>query len=195
MAHDYERLQKQIEAGLDAVRELKKMADEQKRREQPKLKLIRGGLLGGALWAGVEWLRNYKLGVVLAATAATFVGGVIAEQPHAPGADPPAAISKPTPPRSSVSPSAPPRVAAPTPRRTSPPRTYARVVPPAEPSKSAPSKTPKGKVPHVSKTPVTKTPKVLPSLPVKVPVKTPTIPVIVETPECTIGLLGLCILG
>jgi hypothetical protein len=197
MARDYESLKRRIEDGVQAAEELQKLLAELERKRKPKLRLIKGGVLGGAIWAGVEWLRNYKIAVALAATAATVVGGVIAEQPHSPGADPPAqAITKPRPvkPRTSVPSSAPPRVAAPTPRRTSPPRTRAPArVAPAE-SKSVKPVTTKPTVkPTKPSAKPTKAPVTTPA--VSIPA-TPTVPI--ETPPtgCVgIDLLGLCILG
>jgi hypothetical protein len=194
MAEDYERLQRKIEDGLDAVRELKKLADEEKRKERPKLKLVREGLIGGTIWAGVEWLRDYKIGVALTATAVAVVGGIIAEQPHSPGADPPAqAITKPATPRTSAPPTRPPSV---TPRRTSPPRTK-RVVTtrPAEVAKPKPSQLQAAPNLGAVKPPQAVRPS-KPSSP-SLPAESPSLPVVVEsTQTCTgIDLLGLCILG
>lgn len=199
MAQDYEQLQKRIEDGLDAIRELKKLAAEEKERERPKLKLVRGGLLGGAIWAGVEWLRSYKLGVALVATAATAVSGVIAEQPHSPGADPPAqAIKQPAEPRPSVLPSQTPRTVVPSPRRTSPPRTPQapqttvpmRIAPPADPAK--PTRRPAVK-PTITPKQVPKpvAPKPTVSITVTPTLESPTLPQVPVEPACTIDLLGV----
>ena len=82
MERDYEQLQREIQIGLDAIRELKRIAAEEKRKERPRLKLLKGGLLGGAIGAGVEWVKHYVAAVAIAATAVTVTGAVIAEQPH-----------------------------------------------------------------------------------------------------------------
>jgi hypothetical protein len=196
MPDDYEQLQKRIEDGVRAAEELQRLIAEMKRKDRPKLKLVRGGLVGGAIWAGVEWLRNYKLAVALAATAVTITGATIAEHPASPGADPPPASVRPsTPPRTSVSP--PPRrdpVAAPTPRppRTSPLRTEQPARPTPSLRQVAPSlgatKPPKPEQP---------TTKPIVSLPVAPTIKTPSVtPVVTTTEACSgVGLLGLCVLG
>jgi len=201
MPDDLQQLQRKIEEGLEAVRELRKLEAEKKKAARPKLRLIRGGAVGAAVWAGVEWLWGYKAAVVLTAAAVTFTGGVLAEHPDRSGADPPEhAITAPKP-RSSAPPT-PPR-AAPTPRRTSPPRTQVplatpTVVPPvrpvtARPVKPTPTLLPATPSLGVTKTPVTVSPPVKPTV---TPSVTPSIPVAVETADCTgIGILGLCLLG
>lgn len=189
MPEDYEQLQRKIEEGLQAIRELKRLKAEEQRRNRPRLRLIKGSVVGAALAAGVEWCWNYKVAVAVAAAAVTFAGGVIAEQPHSPGADPPAAVKPPA----SVKPTAPPRPkVTPTPRRTSPPRTQVpmRVEPPAEQATIKPAAKPKEKpkvTPTASRTttqPTASTPIV--SLPV-----TPTLEAPVTPASCTINLLGV----
>lgn len=212
MPEDLTQLRKTVEEGVLAAEKLQKLLAEQKRRERPKLRLIKGGMLGGAIWAGVEWLRNYKIAVALTATAAGVAGGVIADRPHTPGGDPPAqAILKPAEPRPSVPPTSTPRVVVPSPRRTSPPRTAARPTPPKAVETPRVEKTtvkppPKPPVsrpePSAPKPVAPTTTKPTLKLPVtKPPVKTtpaPTVSVTVTVPPaspCAVGILDLCILG
>jgi len=211
MAGDYEQLKRTIEDGVRAAEQLQKMLAEEKRKRRPRLKLIKGGLLVGAIWAGVEWLRDYKRVVIaLAATGITATGAVIAEHPGSPGADPPrpGIIETPRQAPPKVRPSSRPRptptvtpIRTVSPRRTSPPQTQPMRVSPPEsvetkarpsttrttrPSTTKPVAPPKTTQPIVTKT-------------VSIPV-TPTIttPPIIETQpaECAIvTVLGLCVLG
>jgi hypothetical protein len=189
MPGNLEELKKQIEDGVHAAEELQRLLAERKREERPRFRLIKGGLLGGAIAAGVEWLRGYVAAIAIAATAVTVTGAVIAERPHSPGADPPQAITRPTvKPKPPVSPTPPSVTRAP--RRTSPPRTQPTKAPVARPTPSLLPATPRlgaTKTPQQAKTAVpTKT---------VVPIVTPTI-TSAPAEDCTgIGLLGLCLLG
>jgi outer membrane biosynthesis protein TonB len=193
MPEDLQRLQRKIEEGLEAVRELKRLEAEQKKQDRPKLRLIKGSAVGAALWAGVEWLWGYKVTVAVATAAVAFTGGVIADHPDSPSADPPQVVTPPA----TARPSVPPRPkATPTPRRTSPPRTQvpARIIPPSVPASIKPTVKPKEK-PKVTPTPSRTTaqpPSSNPavSLPVT-PTVTPSVPVVSTTPKCTVDLLGI----
>lgn len=193
MEERIEELEKRIADGLEAVRELKRLkAEEPKAR--PKFRLIKGGLVGAGIWAGVEWIRNYKRVVVaLTATGITVAGAVIAEDPGSPGADPPSQVITHPPPsvptkRPTAVPTARP---SPTPQRTSPQRTQAPMrIPPAAPS-STPAKT-KEPTQVRTRTP-TETPTEAPvvSLPVT-PTITPSAAVETITAlPCAIDLLGV----
>lgn len=183
MERDYEQLQRKIEEGLDAVRELKRIEAEEKRRKRPKLRLIKGGLLGGAIWAGVEWFRDYKrIAVALTAVGVTAVGAVIAEQPHSPGADPPpAAIPTrvaPVIPRHTPRPLATPTPTIPP--RTSPLRTLAsRPIESAKPSPTLPPTVPRPRATEA-------TPTILPSV-----LATPELTETTQAIKCTVDVLGV----
>ena len=184
------QLQGKIEEGLAAARELKRLAEEERREQRPKLRLIKGGLIWGAVLAGVEWFRNYRRAAsALAVTGLVVTGGVIAEQPHSPGSDPPQtvrppAVIRPSVPTKTIATPRPPR-----PQRTSPPRTppvRARipvVVPTATPTKTA---TP---TPAPTRTP-TKAPsqELLPT-----PSLSPSVPATsaLVTTVCQLNLLGV----
>jgi hypothetical protein len=181
-------LRQRIQAGIEAADELKERLarlDQEQSRERPKLRLIKGGAVAVALFAGVEWLRGYRRATVgvLASTAAA--GGIAYLAPSIPDPpraemDPPARHLAPSPrpptPTVSVAPSPTPRSVPPTQAKASPPRTSPlRTQVPVQVPTGTPTKTPT-EVPIVS-------------LPV-----TPTITVPVtaspSTP-CTINLLGV----
>lgn len=198
MQDEYARLRKQIEEGLDALDELQRhleAAEKQAGEERPKFRLIKGGLIGAGIWAGVEWLRNSPRAAAALAFSGLAVGGlVIADPPHSPGSDPPASINPPA----SVAPTPTKRpTLKPTPPRTSPLRTQARITPPsaAPPSTAPPTKEP---VRVATQTPSMKATITLPSVTVptvSLPV-TPTITVALPTesvtPEvCIINILGI----
>ena len=191
MPGDLEQLKRTIEEGARAAEQLNKLLLEQKRGERPKLRLVKGGLIWGAVMAGVEWFRDYRrTAAALALSGLTVTGAVIAEQPHSPGSDPPQAVKPPSVTRPSATPSVRPKpTTALTPRRTSPPRTQvqARITPPpVAPSTTQPAETKKPT--QVPTSQPTKTPPSDPivSLPVA-PTITPTLPV----DTCTINLLGV----
>jgi hypothetical protein len=127
MPGDYEQLKRTIEDGVRAAEELQKLLAEQKREARPKFRLIKGGLIGAVIWAGVEWFRDYRrVAVAVAAVGIAAGAAVFAEQQDLgpPSAQPPSISVKPTPPRSSVSPPPPTdTVVTPTPTLSSPPRT------------------------------------------------------------------------
>jgi hypothetical protein len=189
MPGDLEKLKKQIEDGMRAAEELQQLLAEEKREQRPKLRLLKGGLLGGAIWAGVEWFRDYKrAAMALAATGMAVSGAVLVEQPDSPGADPPSqSIARPpSKAEPSKRPTTRPTVA---PRRTSPPRTtqpLARIAPPVSTSatprllQAAPS-------PAAVKPPATKSPAPKPTV---TPTVTPPVTVTPTVP-CVIDLLGI----
>lgn len=207
MPEEIEKLERRIADGLEAAQELKRLTAEAQRKDRPKLRLVRGGLIGAGISTGVEWLVSSKAAVVLAAAAVAVAGGVIAEHPGTSGADPPThAITAPNP-RPSVPPTSP-RV-APTPRRTSPPRTRASArvggatLQATQPTSSKPAKPTveptKAKPTRTTVPPEPSKVKPRPTVSVSVPptILTPAIPV-VTTPagSCTgIDLLGICLLG
>jgi hypothetical protein len=191
MPDDVEQLQRKIE---ECLREIKRLKAEEQRKPRPRLRLLKGGGLIAVGWSGVEWLLGTRK-VALAFTAVTLAtGGVLADHPTIPGADPPVQESIVAPPKPKTQPPEPrvsktPKV-TPGSQRTSPPRTQApmRITPPPEPA-TRPAVKPKEKpkvTPTPSRTPPPSTPVV--SLPV-----TPTIlPSAVEAaPPCTINLLGI----
>ena len=146
MPDDLERLQRKIEEGLEAVRELRRREAERKKLERPKLRVIKGGLVWATIAAGVEWFRDYRRTVgTLAVSGLTVTGAVIAEQPHSPGSDPPQAVKPPASIRPSVPhPTRPKAIPTPArPPRTSPPRTPqpVRSTPVAAPASTPPAKT------------------------------------------------------
>lgn len=191
MPDDYEQLQRKIEEGLWAVRELRRLKADEQRRDRPRLRLIKGGAIAAAVGAGLEWLWGYKVAVVVAAAAATFAGGMITDHPASPGADPPIQepiVSKPP---TTKPPDRPePRASRtytvkPTPRRASPPQT---TKPPTQPQ-VAPSQEPA----EPSPTPSVRLP-VTPSLSSLTPTPTPK----AETAAAScqgISLAGLCLLN
>lgn len=192
-----QELQQKIEEGLAAAKELKQLAAEEKCQNRPKLRLIKGGLTWGAIWAGVEWFRNYRRGVAALTLSGLTMGGVfIAEHPNSPGSDPPESVKPPAAVKPSTEPTAKPTV-TPRPPRTSPLRTLARNSTPvaapgptATPDKPAPSRTPTTPSPSIepAETPDQAPLASLPPLPTKA----------METPElatpaitCVINLLGI----
>lgn len=197
MPDDLQQLHRKIEEGLEAVRRLKQLEAERKKAERPKLRLIKGGLIGVGLGVGLGWLRDYykHAAVALVATGATVGGVVISEQPHSPGSDPPTVMKPPA----SVAPSTKldtePTV-RPRPPRTSSLRTQARISPPpaAPPSTTQPTKAPTQAPTGVPTTKPTTTPTILPTVSapaVSLPV-TPTVTVTVPTADvCAINLLGI----
>jgi hypothetical protein len=199
MPDEYERLRKQIEDGVHAAEKLQRLLAESKRdghHRKPKFKLIKGGIIGGAIWAGVEWFRDYKrIAAALAATGITVTGAVIAEHPGSPGADPPRpAITKPAKPKPSVPPQPlTTRAVVPTPRRTSPPRTQS----PAAPTTAAVKPTVQPTVAGTSTAKPSPSSTVsLPVTPTATPVVKTPVPTIVDPASCTgVDLLGLCLLG
>lgn len=195
MRDEYECLRKRIEDGLEALDELQRRLEAservaRERKDEPKLRLIKGGLVGAGIWAGVEWLRNYRRAVAALAVSGLTMGGVfIMEQPNSPGSDPPEAINPPASITPSVKPPTP--TVKPRPPRTSPLRTLARnSTPVAAPKASKPSHTSKP-TPTPSATP-TVIPSITPSetlteaLP-SLPVETPAL----ATESCAINLLGI----
>lgn len=202
MPEKIEQLERKIAEGLEAVRELKRLTAEEQRKDRPKLRLVRGGLLGAGILAGVEWLRDYKkVAVALVATGITITGATIAEHPGSPGADPPRQVIVQPPKAKPSRPPIPRPTATPTPRRTSPPTTRApmRITPP--PAKPPVPKPAVGKDPVQMPTPSPRQATPSPGIP-NLPVSTPTVslpvtPTAIPTPEiaspdtCTINLLGV----
>ena len=197
MPDDLELLRKRIEDGVEAAEEYQRILQLQDRKDRgerkKRFRLIKGGLIWGAVTAGVEWLRGYaRTAATLAVSGAAVTGVVIAEQPHSPGADPPQAIKPPGMIRPSALPSPRPK-ATPTPTRprsTSPPRTQVSMrIPPPPAATTQPAK-PKKLAPVPTRQPSTPVPTV--SLPVTPTVSTPSLPVeIVTTDACTLNLLGV----
>lgn len=193
MPDDLEQLQRKIEEGLEAVRELRRLDAEKKKRERPKLKLIKGGLIGAGIWAGVEWLRDYRRTVgTLAFSGLAVTGTVVAELPHSPGSDPPGVIKPPASTRPSVRPTVPVRLdATPTPPR--PPRTSPLRTPPVSATVAAPAATQPAKAPTPapSRTPAKKPTEAILPTPTLLPSTTLTPPAVVSPEACTVDLLGV----
>jgi hypothetical protein len=205
MPEDLEALRKRIEEGVEAAEQMQRILQQQERgargEQKKRFRLIKGGLVGAGIWSGVEWLWSYKVTVAVAAAAVAFTGGVIADHPGSPGADPPQAIKPPAVAKPSVAVPKRPK-ATPTPSlRTSPPRTQVpmRITPPPEPAarpavepkerptvKPSPSQLPAA--PTLGVPPKTSVPTV--SVPVT-PTVIPSIPVGTTAPPCTINLLGI----
>lgn len=203
MPDEYERLRRRIEDGLKTADELeRRLAAAEREKRKHRFKVIKGGVVGGAVWAGVEWLMNpRKIALSVAAGGLAITGTTISDHPGSPSSDPPEAMKPPA----SVSPSVTPTpTVKPTPRppRTSPLRTLGRSSTPvvAPTRKTVPSHTPQ-KAPSAvpTRTPTvspTQTPTVslteTPSGPLaEVPeiVETPTLPSPVTT--CAVDLLGV----
>lgn len=198
---DESELRQRIQAGIEAADELKERLvrlDQEQSSERPKFRLIKGGAVAVALFAGVEWLRGYRRAAVGALMTTAVAGGIayvapsISAPPHA-EMDPPGRHLAPSPrpptPTVSVAPSRTPRSAPPTladvsPSRTSPLRT--------RPTAPVAVVTPTIVVP-------TRTPTVVPtrSLPVVPTVSLPVAPTVVGAVEtmtadpCTINVLGI----
>lgn len=150
---DESELRQRIQAGIEAADELKERLarlDEDQSSERPKLRLIKGGAVAVALFAGVEWLRGYRraaVGVLVTTAAAGSLAYVVPSIPDPPQAEvePPVSRLAPSPkkptPIVSVAPRRTPRSASPTladvsPPRTSPLRTQSTTpVPSATPTK------------------------------------------------------------
>lgn len=180
----------------------------EKRKDRPRLGVIKGGLVGAGIWSGVEWLRSgRRIAAALVATGITVSGATIAEHPGSPGADPPTqVITRPPKAEPTKRPTVRPSTAL-IPRGTSPPRTRVpmRVSPPAEPVTTKPVVRPTVKPnvvkptvkPSVVKPSVVEPPSTAitpPSTPVvSLPVApTITVPVTVSpSASCTIDLLGV----
>ena len=191
-------LRQRIQAGIEAADELKERLgrlNQEQSRERPKLRLIKGGAVAVALFAGVEWLRGYRratVGVLASAAAAggiAYLAPVIPDPPNAEIGPPGYLVPSPRPPTPTVSVtprptprSAPPTQAKASPLRTSPPRTSTKPTETKEPVR----------VPTPTPTPTpTKTPTVTPD--VSLPV-TPTTVAPVDTIAaipCTLNALGI----
>jgi hypothetical protein len=203
MPDDLEALRKRIEEGVEAAEQMQRILQQQERaargEQKKRFRLIKGGAIGAAVSAGVEWLWGYKVAVAVATAAVAFTGGVIADQPGSPSADPPQVVKPPA----TIRPPVPPRPkATPTPLRTSPPRTQVpmRIIPPSAPATTRP--TVKPTVKPKEKPAVRPTPSQLPAAPslgetnptVSLPVTptvTPSVPVVSTPPPCTVNLLGI----
>lgn len=144
---DLEDLRQKILADLEEVDlALKTQSQEQEERPRPVLRLLKGGLVGGLILAGVEWFRDYKrIAVALVAAGITISAAVVVDQDDGlPEADPPPGpqTTAPTkPPRPSAKPTGTP--APSTPPRTSPLRTLGtRDIEPTEMWSSTPRTAP-----------------------------------------------------
>lgn len=166
---DEVELRHRIEAGIEAADELKRRLSQLEReesREHPKLRLIKGGLIGAGVWAGVEWLRGYRrvgLGVLASTAAASGFVYVTPTMPDRPNADIPpptrhvAEPNRPPTPKVPVTPRPPARpVPSTTAKETSPPRTSPlRTTPSSSPITQTPTKPPaKAVVGPIPETPI-----------------------------------------
>lgn len=134
MQDEYERLRRRISDGLEAVEELKRLeARERRERQKRRFRVIKGSVIGGAIWAGVEWFRDYRrTTTALAATGVTVASVMVMDLPDAPDPKPPDQSTT----EPSVIPT--PRASKTSPPRTSPLRTVRSSTPVAAPaSKSA----------------------------------------------------------
>lgn len=186
MPGDLEQLRRTIEDGVRAAEQLQKLLAEEKRKRRPKLKLIKGGLIGAAIWAGVEWFRDYRRSAGALAFSGLVVTGIgITELPESPGSDPPEVIKPPV----SVRPSVPVRLDAtptpPRPPRTSPLRTTP--APAAAPAAAQPAKTPT----PVATTAPTKEVAVEVTVPTLLPSTTLTPASVSPAQTCKVDLLGV----
>lgn len=181
---DLEDLRQKILADLEQVDlALKTQRQEQEEHPRPILRLLKGGLVGGVILAGVEWFRDYKrIGVALVAAGITITTAMVVDQDDGlPGADPP-------PGRHATAPTKPPRPSAKltettapsTPPRTSPLRTLGtRPIEPATVRSSTPRTAPPRTLPPAPTPTVLTTP-----TPIPVTVTPPTIILPTITPKC-----------
>lgn len=138
---DLEDLRRKIIDDLEQVElALKRQRADEEQHPRPVLRLLKGGLVGGAIWAGVEWFRDYKrVAAALVAAGITVTAAYVADQDDLPGASPPPTRPSITPtraPRPTDRPSATP--APSTPPRTSPLRKLGTIaVEPADERTSA----------------------------------------------------------
>lgn len=181
---DLEALRRKILEDLEQV-ELALKREQQEDHPKPTLRLLKGGLVGGAIWSGIEWLRTYKrIGVALVAAGITIGAAGLAEQDDGfSGADPPPSQHTTESPNLPTTPAKARATPPPgTPPRTSPLRTLGTksMTPETTTPSAAPQPPPRSKPPRPTPTllatptstpaPVTVTP------PVTVPTTLPTCP-------------------